>query len=215
MVDILKQYYYEDPIEAQYIRQALEKLLGGFFYELERLKVNQFILTADELGIAQLEKQFDIIPDLSIEDLEFRRQRLLNRNTTKPPFTLEYLEDKLGDLVTDGSYKVVLDYPHYAMDVEIGLDNAQMVNEIALTIHNIKPANIAEHVSWIRQLEKSKLRLGCVVQTGTEMSIYPIFSDELTVTYTLPIVAYTKQGTYLSVYPLEVTSWQAPSITPF
>ena len=202
MFEVLGQLYYENPIEAKYIRQALEKMLGGFFYELERLKINQYILTADELGITQLEKQFDIIPDLSMEDLAFRRQRLLNRNTTKPPFTLEYLEDKLAELITDGSHKVVMDYPHYALDVEIGLDNAQLYNEIALTVDTIKPANIAEHLTWIRQLEKARLYLGAALQTGTEMSIYPIFSDDLTASYTLPIVVYYKQGTYLSVYPL-------------
>ena len=202
MVEILKQFYYDDPIEAKYIRQALQRLLDRFFYELERLKINQHILTADELGITQLEKQFDIIPDLSLEDLEFRRQRLLNRNTTKPPFTLEYLEDKLAELITDGSHKVVMDYPHYALDVEIGLDNAQLYNEIALTVDTIKPANITEHLTWIRQLEKARLYLGAALQTGTEMSIYPIFSNDLSSTYNLPIVAYYKQGTYLSVYPL-------------
>ena len=202
MVEILEQHYYDDPLEAKYIRQALQRLLDGYIYELERLKIDQFILTADELGISQLEKQFDIIPELSLEDLEFRRQRLLNRNTTKPPFTLEYLEDKLAELITDGSHKVVMDYPQYALDVEIGLDNAQLYNEIALTIDTIKPANIAEHLTWIRQLEKAKLYLGAALQTGTEMSIYPIFSDDLSSTYTLPIVAYYKQGTYVSVYPL-------------
>ena len=203
MFEVLGQLYYENPIEAKYIRQALEKMLGGFFYELERLKINQYILTADELGITQLEKQFDIIPDLSMEDLAFRRQRLLNRNTTKPPFTLEYLEDKLAELITDGSHKVVMDYPHYALDVEIGLDNAQLYNEIALTIDTIKPANIAEHLTWIRQLEKAKLYLGAALQTGTEMSIYPIFSSELSASYTLPIVSYYKQGTEMSIYPKE------------
>ena len=197
----MKQNYYDEPIEAKYIRQATKKLLDVFFYEQKRLQNNQFILTADEAGIGQLEKQFDIIPNLSQEDLDFRRQRLLNRNTIKPPFTLEYLEDKLDGLLGDGSYKVVMDYPHYAMDIELGLDDAQMYNEIALTIASIKPANIADHLLWIRQLEKSKIYLGAALQSGTEMSIYPIFNDELAARYTLPLVAYYKQGTYLSVYP--------------
>ena len=204
MPSIMPQIYYNEPLEAKYIRQALQKLLDGYFYELKRLQDNQFILTADELGIAQLEKQFDIIPDLTQEDLEFRRQRLLNRNTTKPPFTLEYLEDKLGDLLGEGSYQVVMDYPAYAMDIEIGLDNAPLYNEIALTIANLKPANITDHLRWIRELAKARLYFGAALQSGTEMSIYPIFSDELNATYTLPIVAYYKQGTTLSVYPQEV-----------
>lgn len=205
MSEILEQYYYEQPIEAKYIRQGMNKLLDVFFYELNRLKVNQYILTADELGISQLEKEFEILPDRSAEDLEFRRQRLLNRNITKPPFTLEYLKQRLDALIQEGSYKINMDYPNYAMDLEIGMDHAPMYQEIAFTVGNIKPANILDHMTWIRQLERAKIKLGSALQTGAELSIYPIFNDELTANYTYPILSYYKQGTCLSVYPrLEV-----------
>lgn len=205
MSEILEQFYYTEPIEAKYIRQGTGKLLDVFFYELERLKVNQYILTADELGISQLEKEFDIVPDYTIEDLEFRRQRLLNRNTTKPPFTLEYLHERLDALIQEGSYKINMDYPNYAMDLEIGMDHAQMYQEIAFTVGNMKPANILDHLTWVRQLEKAKIKLGAALQTGAELRIYPIFHDALTASCTYPLLSYYKQGTYLSVYPrLEV-----------
>lgn len=201
MNEVMEQKYYEEPIEAKYIRQGIEKLLDVFFYELKRLKVNQYILAADELGIGQMEKEFDILPDLSREDLEFRRQRLLNRNTTKPPFTLEYLKERLDALIEDGSYKVRMDYPNYVMDLDIGMDYAPMYQEIAFTIKQIKPANILDHMTWIRQLERAKIKLGAALQTGCELSIYPIFSDELAASYTCAVLSYYKQGTYLSVYP--------------
>lgn len=205
MHEIMAQYYYNNPIEAKNIRQAQQKLLDGYFYEQKRLRDNQFILTADELGITQLEKQFDIIPDLTQEDLEFRRQRLLNRNTTKPPFTLEYLEEKLKDLLGESSYNVVMDYPHYAMDIELGLDNAPLYNEIALTIANLKPANITDHLSWIRELAKGYIRIGAALQTGTEMSIYPIFSDKVAINDQIHLAAYYKQAERIKIYPKEVS----------
>ena len=47
--------------------------------------------------------------------------------------------------------------------------------------------------------------LGAALQTGSELSVYPIFNDELTASYTCKMLSYYKQGTCLSVYPrLEV-----------
>nr|DAO06132.1 MAG TPA: tail protein [Caudoviricetes sp.] len=69
-------------------------------------------------------------------------------------------------------------------------------------LDNVKPAHLALLFTVIILLRPTTIRFGAALQTGTEMSIYPIFSDDLSSTYTLPIVAYTKQGTYLSVYPL-------------
>lgn len=196
----MEQYYYTEPLEAKYIRQTNKKLLDVFFYELERLRQNQYILTADAKGIEEFEKQFSIIPNPSTEDIEFRRLRLINRNTTKPPFTLEYLEQKLDGLL-DGGYKVDMDYPNYALNLELGLDDARLYSEIAVTVGSIKPANIIDHLSWVRQLEKCTMHVGAALQTGSEMRIYPIFGDELRATCTMPLVVYYKQGTSLSVYP--------------
>lgn len=200
---ILPQFYYQDQLEAKYIREAGDKLWRLYQSEINRLMINQFILLADEKGIAAYEELFEILPDVTTEDLEFRRLRLINRNTTKPPFTLEYLENKLADLLGSKHYRVEMDYPNYVLTIEIGLDNVQLTDEIALTIDAIKPANIAEQINWIRQLEQKKIYLGSAIQSGVEMSIYPIFSDEYSAEKTIALLTYYKQGTYLSIYPKE------------
>lgn len=142
MSEILEQLYYAEPIEAKYIRQGIEKLLDVFFYELERLKINQYILTADELGISQLEKEFEILPDLSAEDLEFRRKRLLNRNITKPPFTLDYMQERLDSLCGTGKYETILDYDQYQLKVRLELTIQNMRNEVDITLKRMVPANM-------------------------------------------------------------------------
>ena len=110
---ILPQFYYNDQLEAKYIRQAGQKMWRLYADEIHRLSINQFILTADEQGIAAYEERLGILPDLATEDLEFRRLRLLNRNQTKPPFTLEYLQERLDDLLGESGYLLTMDYPNY------------------------------------------------------------------------------------------------------
>lgn len=61
-----------------------------------------FILTAGEKSIGIWEKEIGIRADPSVEDIEFRRKRLINRYTTKPPFTIKWLERQLKELLEDG-----------------------------------------------------------------------------------------------------------------
>lgn len=66
-----------------------------------------------------------------------------------------------------------------------------------------KPEGVRIKITFILELERQTIYLGAAMQSGTEMSIYPIFSSELTASYPLPIVAYYKQGTEMSIYPKE------------
>lgn len=171
MPDIYQSPYYQKNLEAQYISQATDKLFAGFFAELNRLKINQYILTADELGISELEKGFNIIPNTAAEDLEFRRARLLNRNTTKPPFTLKYLKHKLDDILGAGNYSTQVDYPNYTLTVECSARDANWFTEITIVVGQIIPANIiyiskplltktislAEYIDYATQINNYRL----------------------------------------------------------
>lgn len=70
-------------------------------------------------------------------------------------------------------------------------------------LDNVKPAHLALLFTVIILLRPANMYLGAALQTGTEMSIYPIFSSELTASHDLLVAAYYKQGTYLSIYPKE------------
>lgn len=198
---ILPQFYYNDQLEAKYIREAGKKLWQLYAGEIYRLSIDQFILTADEQGIAAYEELFGILPDLATEDIAFRRIRLLNRNQTKSPFTLEYLQERLDDLLGENRYQLSMDYPNYTLSMELGLDDFKLYKEITLTIESIKPANIDSHLTWIRQLQTLMIRMGAATQTGTELLIYPVFNDELTARSKVPISFYCATGAYISVYP--------------
>ena len=79
---------------------------------------NFFFHTMNEGAVSMWEQLFDIVPDLSIETLTFRRFRVLNRLSTKPPFTLGFLYRKLDELIGKGLWNVIVDYPNYALYID-------------------------------------------------------------------------------------------------
>lgn len=103
---------------------------------------NFFFHTMNEGAVSMWEQLFDIVPDLSIETLTFRRFRVLNRLSTKPPFTLGFLYRKLDELIGKGLWNVIVDYPNYALYIESSSENQQYYIEVLYTINKIKPAHI-------------------------------------------------------------------------
>lgn len=142
MNNIYNSPYYKDNIEAQEIKKVLEYFKGTLEEELEKLRKNQYLLTADEVGIAQAEQDFEIIPDLENEDLEERRKRVILRNSTKPPYTFRYLKSRLDEIFGAGNYEFKRDIAARSIIVETAVENAFLFIEISLMINKLKPANM-------------------------------------------------------------------------
>lgn len=104
---------------------------------------NFFFKTMDEKAVNMWEQIFDIVPDYTVETLDFRRFRVLNRLTTKPPFTLGFLYQKLDEIIGVGAWTVTIDYLNYTLYIESSSENQQYYNEVLYTINKIKPAHIA------------------------------------------------------------------------
>lgn len=104
---------------------------------------NFFFKTMDEKAVNMWEQVFGIVPDYTVETLDFRRFRVLNRLTTKPPFTLGFLYQKLDEIIGVGAWTVTIDYPNYTLYIESSSENQQYYNEVLYTINKIKPAHIA------------------------------------------------------------------------
>lgn len=144
-VDIGKyfpQIYQEIP-EIQEIISTENADLTNAENELRACINNQFIMTADERTISYLEKKFNIIANPSIETLDFRRLRLINRVSTQPPFTTIFLRQKLDGIIGEGEYNLTIDYPNYTIFIESVAKNQVYSHEILVTLNMIKPANMA------------------------------------------------------------------------
>ncbi|BDU83491.1 putative phage tail protein [Clostridium perfringens] len=143
MIDI-KPYFpllYENILEIDTLVEAENYILDELNTEINRVKDNEYIVTADKETI----KRYEIllrITDGDDKDLEFRRQRVLNRLSMNMPFTLRALKQKLNELIGKGNYVVSVDNENYTLVVESKILNQVWFNETYITVNKMKPANI-------------------------------------------------------------------------
>lgn len=134
--------WYREILDYQEICQTEEAQLDALAAEITGVADNFFFQTMDAAAVSQWEQIFGIVPNLSTEDLSFRRARLLNRISTRPPYTLGFLYQKLDELIGPGAWQVTMDYPNYTLYVESSAQDQQYATEVAYTIGHIKPAHI-------------------------------------------------------------------------
>ncbi|WP_017812832.1 putative phage tail protein [Paenibacillus shenyangensis] len=141
----LMQY---EPEYYHSIREFLA-LLNTEEIELDQLEANrlklladQFVMTSSEISLRRREQQLQIQADPTIETLNFRRRRIVNRYTTKPPFTIRYLQQKLDQLLGAGKANATVDIQNFALTVMANLTDASIFKEVNYTVQTIKPANM-------------------------------------------------------------------------
>lgn len=117
--------------------------------------------------------------------------------------TIEDMANLFQQVFPDMQLKII-DHQNMSMEIQVtGLRDDLQLQMLNNGYVIPKPEGVRIKITFILELERQTIYLGAALQSGTEMSIYPIFSSELAASYTLPIVGCYKQGTYLSVYPKE------------
>lgn len=108
----------------------------------KRVYGNFYFSTMDVTAVAEWESLFGIIADPSTESLEFRRDRIMNRLSMKPPYSIKFLEAQLDKLIGAGNYNLIVDAANYTIYVESAASNQAYAVEVNYTLNNIKPAHI-------------------------------------------------------------------------
>ena len=134
--------WYAQILDYQALMDAEQPSFDALADEIIGVADNFFFQTMDESAVSMWEQIFDIVANPATETLEFRRVRVLNRISTKPPFTLSFLYQKLDELIGPGQWTVNVDYPNYTLYIESSALNQSYATEVAFTINRIKPAHI-------------------------------------------------------------------------
>lgn len=129
-------------LEYQEICNTESEKLKILAEEINAVADNYFFQTMDMAAVNMWEQIFNIIPNSKTETLDFRRARVLNRISAKPPFTLGFLYQRLDALIGKGKWNVEVDYPNYTLYIQSSAENQQWATEISYTINRIKPAHI-------------------------------------------------------------------------
>ena len=134
--------WYREVAEYQQICNAEAQQLQTAALMSQSVADNFYFQTMNLAGVKMWEQIFYIVPNPSTETLEFRRARVLNRISMRPPYTLGFLYQKLDELVGPGLWSVTVDYPNYALTIEAGAEDQSYWQELAYTVNHIKPAHI-------------------------------------------------------------------------
>lgn len=117
--------------------------------------------------------------------------------------TIEDMANLFKQVFPDMQLKII-DNQNMSMEIQVtGLRDDLQLQMLSNGYVIPKPEGVRIKITFILELERQTIYFGAALQSGTEMSIYPIFSSELSASYTLPIVSYYKQGTEMSIYPKE------------
>ena len=136
--------------------------------EFERLKecnekdlMDAFIMTASEKSIEIWEKEIYIKYDKVNDTLEFRRQRLINRYTIKPPFTIVWLENQLKSLIGDNLLDMRRDDDVETVFIEANFDSYSLLKEFITTLENTVPLSMLWSILYIAyKMTETKLYFG-------------------------------------------------------
>lgn len=134
---------YDDVLEMQALMDTENYAFNELVEIVKDVQSDQYILTATERGILELEKMLGIgaFPDDSIE---FRKERLINRLAKNQVYTLKALKQRLDNVLVVGSYVITVHHiPHsYSFHVAFSIGEYGKIQEVRNTIVELIPANM-------------------------------------------------------------------------
>lgn len=133
---------YHDILDFKEFIEAESTELLGLQQVTDQLLDDRFVDTASEQAIKRRESMLGIQADPTTETLDFRRKRLVNRYSTKPPFTVRYLQQRLDYLVGVGLTIVSVDPQNFILTVTTNIEDAAVFKEVERTVRIVKPANL-------------------------------------------------------------------------
>ncbi|MDE7260519.1 MAG: YmfQ family protein [Oscillospiraceae bacterium] len=128
-------------LDFQALCQTEGAELDAMAEAMSQIHRNLFVQTMDEGTTAQWEAILRILPTPE-ETLEFRRLRVQNRLSLRPPFTLIFLRKKLDLIFGPGNYTVEVDYPNYTLYIEAPAAEQAYFSEVSALLNIIKPCHI-------------------------------------------------------------------------
>lgn len=140
----IKNYFpslYKNIFEIDTLVKIENDLFENLNSEFKKTIKNEYVVTADKETIKKYETLLRI-NDGDDKELNFRRQRILNRLSMNMPFTLRALKQKLDELIGKENYNVFVDPGKFTLYIESKILNQTWFNETYITINKMKPANI-------------------------------------------------------------------------
>ena len=124
-IDLLEQLppWYREVLDYQEICRTEQQEFDALAQEITSVGDNFFFQTMNLSAVEMWENIFGIVPNPETEDLAFRRFRILNRVSSRPPYTMAFLSQKLDEIIGPGNWTVRMDYANYTLYIESSAEN--------------------------------------------------------------------------------------------
>lgn len=168
LIEYLPQFLREYR-EFKEIANAENVEISALYSAAERILNNSFIDTADEYGIARLEKLLNIYPS-DKDTLESRRARVKSRWFTELPYTLKAFLTRLYTLSDFGYIKVDTDFPHYKIRITTDFEQFGETEELERIVSLMMPCNIISELhNTITITSQKKNYVGGIIKSVTQI----------------------------------------------
>lgn len=144
--------------EFQELSQSQANELDLLDVAILQVENDQFILTSSEPAIYRREKELKIIPDKTVESLDFRKKRVLSRMQSNPPYTKRYLKVLLDDLLGENKHVINIDALLFDLEVLVNVESASFYKEVVKMLERIVPLNMSFQTAVILLTEYLVLR---------------------------------------------------------
>lgn len=141
--------------EFQELAKAVNPEIIALKKAINKVLNEQFIQSAEDT-LQWREKEFNITAS-SDETIEFRRERLIERKSRKPPITLRSLRDRLNAYIGTTTVKIELVPGEYAFAISIPAVDGYKFRDIQGLIEKLKPANM-EYLQNPFSVERIRIR---------------------------------------------------------
>lgn len=162
---------YDGIKETDELTETVAVELDNLDVARKQVEIEQFIMTASEKFIRMRERGYDIRADPSTESLDFRRRRLIVRQSTRLPITQRKVHEILTELVGHSNFEEYLDVENCTATFIFEATDAAMNREIDFTLDRIIPLNIGLKVAWRM---RNKLFLPSYLASGSEITLHPM-----------------------------------------
>ncbi len=137
-----KPFPYVGVLEYEELMEIESRLFGSSALGLEVMLKNNSLSTLTSDGIREYEKVLGIIPNPAEEPDSFRRERIINRLSLRPPFTMKFMFQRFDELIGKGRWEAYFDRDTFTLIVETPPSNELWANELLITVNSVKPANV-------------------------------------------------------------------------
>lgn len=134
--------YYKGFREIDILAEVLFYLLSQLSGEYQQILGNQFVQSADAIGVGRFEKILGIATNTA-DDLETRRQRILSKMAVSSVFTYRVLENTLKEMCDNEEYKISSNLDNFTMDLKVRIGRKGMLDVLYDLLYMMLPAHIS------------------------------------------------------------------------